>query len=233
MPDILVIDDDEDFVRMVGPLLESRGYAVRIARTGAKGMAMCQESAPHGVLLDGLLPDTNGITWLEKFRTMQPDTPVWLVSAFRFAQEAKAHARLTKELGAKVLSKPIDVSVLMSQITAAIISVEDLPELDDAQLLSDLEAEFTAELPGKLAHLQQAVREFAAQPTPQSYSAALMQAHKLHGSAGMYGLNELGERAGLLEKMLREAEPGSANGGMHQLDARTQAMQLVSRLSEP
>ena len=228
MPDILVIDDDSDFVRLVVPLIELRGYDVRVARTGAMATVMCAERTPDGVLLDGLLPDTNGMVWLTQFRMTHPQTPVWFVSAFRFAQEAKAHARLTRDLGAKVLSKPIDVPALAAQMVTA-IPVDDLQLLDDAELVGDLEAEFAAGLPEKLAHLREAVCAFAAQPSEASYQAALVQAHKLHGSAGMYGLDELGERAGELERMLREGQPGAGEGRVNQaLIATTDAM-IASR----
>jgi DNA-binding response OmpR family regulator len=228
MADILLLDDDEDFVRLMTLQIEARGHQVRVARSGARATAMCQEKAPDAVLVDGLLPDTNGIVWLGKFRQSQPQTPVWFISAFRFAQEAKSHALLTKELGAKVLSKPVNAAVLLDELCAALPAAadEDLPHIDDAQLISDLEAEFSAELPEKLERLRLAVQEFTQRPSNDSYEAALLLVHKLHGSAGMYGMDALGERAGHLEKMLREAAP---QGGhvKPELLVRTEAMLAV------
>jgi len=224
MPDILMIDDDDEFVGMIMPLLSSRGFSVRVARTGTHAMAMCQEHQPHGVILGALLPDTNGIAWLQKWRPTRVTTPVWFVSAFRFAQEAKAHALLTKTLGAKVLSKPMNPLTLVEQIVSQ-LAIIDLPVVADVEMLDDLEAEFAKRLPEKLSQLCSAVRAFVSTPNAQSYESALMQAHRLHGSAGMYGLAELGERAGHLERVLREAGPAARKGGVNQeLIAKTEAM---------
>ncbi|MEO9779826.1 MAG: response regulator transcription factor [Sedimentitalea sp.] len=57
---ILVVDDDADFVRDVATALESRGYSVRSAGSVAEARSRLAEFTDELVLLDLLLPGTNG-----------------------------------------------------------------------------------------------------------------------------------------------------------------------------
>jgi len=52
---ILVIDDDIDFVESVVNLLEAKGYAVASAYNGTEGVAKAKESKPDLILLDVMM----------------------------------------------------------------------------------------------------------------------------------------------------------------------------------
>jgi CheY-like chemotaxis protein len=72
---VLVIDDDQDFVRLVSRLLDSpiRRYQVATALSGQEGLAMMRHHQPDLVLLDLGLPDLDGTQMIERIR----DNPLW------------------------------------------------------------------------------------------------------------------------------------------------------------
>ena len=59
-PAILVVDDNDDNAEIVRTLLESRGFAVLVARDGDEAMTLFESSRPALVLLDVLMPGRSG-----------------------------------------------------------------------------------------------------------------------------------------------------------------------------
>jgi len=59
-PAILVVDDNDDNAEIVRTLLESRGFAVLVARDGDKAMTLFESARPALVLLDVRMPGRSG-----------------------------------------------------------------------------------------------------------------------------------------------------------------------------
>ena len=59
-PRILVIDDEPQIHRFLGPALEAAGYEPLRADTAAEGLAAIARRAPDAVVLDLGLPDIDG-----------------------------------------------------------------------------------------------------------------------------------------------------------------------------
>ncbi len=72
---ILAVDDDRDFVRLVARLLDDpvRRYQVVGAYSGQEGLALMRHHTPDLVLLDLRLPDMDGQEIVERIRA----TPAW------------------------------------------------------------------------------------------------------------------------------------------------------------
>src|SRR5262245_8623010 len=79
---ILVVDDDQDFLSLSVPALEQRGHTVAVARSGAEATAICASRHLDLVVVDGLLPDVDGLRWISAWRRSDATTPVVFVSAF-------------------------------------------------------------------------------------------------------------------------------------------------------
>lgn len=104
---ILVIDDEDDILKLVQTCLEIMGgWQVMTTHSGQEGLHLAQDIQPDAILLDIMMPDEDGLNTLKKLQssTVTSNIPVILLTARgRFFKQ-----RLT-ELGVKgVLNKPFN-----------------------------------------------------------------------------------------------------------------------------
>jgi DNA-binding NtrC family response regulator len=78
--DILVVDDEKDFVEMLSPRLEEAGHRVRTAYDGDAGLAALEEAEPDVVVLDIRMPGKDGITVLKAIKNRHPIVEVILLT---------------------------------------------------------------------------------------------------------------------------------------------------------
>jgi DNA-binding response OmpR family regulator len=82
-PRVLIVDDDEEGSRAVSHVLKSEGFAPFTAATGAQGLMLAHKLRPQAIVLDYLLPDTDGrelISWLRAHPRTQNVPIVMLTS---------------------------------------------------------------------------------------------------------------------------------------------------------
>src|SRR5689334_5137554 len=90
---ILVVEDEEALGEILCSLLTERGERASHARNGQEALNLLKES-PGGfqlALSDIIMPEMNGIQFLEQARHLYPDLPVIMLSALhdiRIALEA-------------------------------------------------------------------------------------------------------------------------------------------------
>ncbi|AFZ36109.1 response regulator receiver protein [Stanieria cyanosphaera PCC 7437] len=80
---VLVVDDYADILYLFKLSLESEGYEVKQASNGKEALAMVKEINPELVVLDVMMPDTDGLEVTRQIRS-QPSLstmPILLVSA--------------------------------------------------------------------------------------------------------------------------------------------------------
>lgn len=65
---VLVIDDDHDFLASMVALLRPLGYHVATARDGQEGWAKIVSDKPDVLLMDWVLPDTDGVALIRRMR---------------------------------------------------------------------------------------------------------------------------------------------------------------------
>lgn len=115
-PRILVIDDEPQIHRFLGPALDAAGYEAVRADTGAEGLKEIARKAPDAVVLDLGLPDLDGKAALVKARAFY-EGPILILSA-RDRETEKIDAL---DLGADdYLEKPFGVGELLARLRAAL-----------------------------------------------------------------------------------------------------------------
>ncbi|BAU63882.1 response regulator receiver protein [Stanieria sp. NIES-3757] len=80
---VLVVDDYADILYLFKLCLESEGYEVKQASNGKQALEMVQEINPELLVLDVMMPDTDGLEVTRQIRS-QPSLssmPILLVSA--------------------------------------------------------------------------------------------------------------------------------------------------------
>jgi DNA-binding response OmpR family regulator len=80
---VLVVDDNEDNLRVTEEILKTKGFTVNVAYDGASALRSIEPSRPDVVLLDLMLPDMDGMEVLDRLRTNSEHAhlPVILVTA--------------------------------------------------------------------------------------------------------------------------------------------------------
>ncbi len=116
---ILVVDDDEDIVRVVRINLELEGFQVDTAGDGVAAIERALEQPPDLVLLDIMMPRMDGLTALRRMREHPSlaGTSVVLLTARGLTED-----RVTGlELGADdYITKPFDVEELIARVKAVL-----------------------------------------------------------------------------------------------------------------
>jgi DNA-binding NtrC family response regulator len=78
--DILIVDDEQDFVEMLSLRLTDSGHRVRAAHDGDAGLAALEEAECDVVILDIRMPGKDGITVLKAIKSSHPVVEVILLT---------------------------------------------------------------------------------------------------------------------------------------------------------
>jgi two-component system KDP operon response regulator KdpE len=126
-PRILVIDDEPQIHRFLGPAMDAAGYDYIRAEDGGSGLREIARKAPDAVVLDLGLPDMDGRDVLEKARAFYPG-PIIILSA-RDRETEKIDAL---DAGADdYVEKPFGVGELLARLRVALRHrlLRDTPQL--------------------------------------------------------------------------------------------------------
>src|SRR5262245_37122242 len=80
-PQILVVDDDPNVLRVMKRGLVYAGYAVDEASTGESALASARDRPPDLVILDVMLPGVDGLEVCRRLRQVSPQLPILLLTA--------------------------------------------------------------------------------------------------------------------------------------------------------
>ena len=78
---ILLVDDEQDFLEPIAFWLEAKGYGVRMAPNGKEALRLIEEEAPNIILLDINMPVMNGVDTLKNIRENHQTLPVIMITA--------------------------------------------------------------------------------------------------------------------------------------------------------
>jgi CheY-like chemotaxis protein len=79
---ILCIDDEQTALQLRQTLLESAGYRVLGAKSGALGIKAFKSEAIDAVILDYWMADMNGLQVARELRRNNPSVPIIILSAY-------------------------------------------------------------------------------------------------------------------------------------------------------
>lgn len=119
---ILLVDDDDDFRRMIQLTLQKFGYEVIEARNGKEALRLQRESGADVMLTDLIMPEQEGLETIQAFRRQFPHVNIIAMSGGgRYnLTDFLATARL---FGAKrTLVKPFAKEALLAAVQAVLPS---------------------------------------------------------------------------------------------------------------
>ncbi len=120
---ILVVDDDSEIRRLLGDYLARNGYRVSTAGGGREMQQSLKVSAPDLIVLDLMLPGTDGLELCRQLRA-ERDTPVIMLTA----RGDETDRVIGLELGADdYLAKPFNPRELLARIKGVLRRTRALP----------------------------------------------------------------------------------------------------------
>jgi len=130
-PSLLLVDDDDPFLKRLAKAMEKRGFEVETAGSVAAGRAIATARSPAYAVVDLRLEDGNGLDVVEVLREKRPDCRVVVLTGYG----AIATAVAAVKIGATdYLSKPADAI----DITNALLATgDDLPPPPENPMSAD------------------------------------------------------------------------------------------------
>lgn len=128
-PVILVIDDDVAICELLSDVLGAHAFEVVACQNGGEALATVARRADIAlVLLDMILPDTNGLLVLQQLQRTRPELPVIMLSGLG----SESDVVVGLEMGADdYIAKPFNARVVVARVKAVLrrsgaIGVESL-----------------------------------------------------------------------------------------------------------
>jgi DNA-binding NtrC family response regulator len=121
---ILLVDDEVDFIVTLAERLELRGVNARVAHDGEAALKAVADNVPQVIVLDVMMPGMKGIEVLQKIKGEHPEVKVILLTGqgkTRDGIEGMQHGAFA------YLTKPLDLEELIRTIDEAISSPEGTP----------------------------------------------------------------------------------------------------------
>ena len=117
---ILVVDDEIESVKLIGLMLQRRGYEIVAARSGAQALEKAQAEKPDLIILDVMMPDMDGYEVCRRLRA-NPGTatlPIIMFTAKTMIDDKVAGFQAGAD---DYLTKPVHPEELASRIEAVLL----------------------------------------------------------------------------------------------------------------
>lgn len=128
---LLIVDDDESFLKRLARAMEKRGFSPEMAGSVVAGKAIATARPPAYAVLDLRLDDGSGLDIVETIREKRPDSKIVILTGYG----AIATAVAAVKIGATdYLSKPADANDVTNALLA---NGEDLPPPPENPMSAD------------------------------------------------------------------------------------------------
>jgi two-component system, response regulator RegA len=126
---VLLVDDDEVFVHVLGRALAARGFEVASARDSSDALARCADFQPRFIVLDLKLGSESGLALIPRLTAARPGARILLLTGYASIATA---VEAIKRGAHDYLAKPVDadqvVQALLGQSSAQAGTSEQLPD---------------------------------------------------------------------------------------------------------
>lgn len=130
MTDILIVEDDRELAALLRDFLQAENYTVSIAENGEKALNLYEKYGAKLILLDIMLPKTDGFAVCAGIRE-QSNTPIIIISS-KTEKDDKLNGFI---LGADdYIEKPYDIDILLAKIAGIFKRRYSLEEISEGNL---------------------------------------------------------------------------------------------------
>ncbi len=119
---ILVVDDDQDDLKMISMILEPEGYEVVTAENGLDALQQVESKSPDLILLDVMMPELDGFAASDKLKSSPKSQGIPIVLLTGVAKQiTKSKYPINGVLRAQVeeyLEKPVEPEELLRVVAS-------------------------------------------------------------------------------------------------------------------
>jgi two-component system OmpR family response regulator len=135
---ILVVDDESSISDLISTSLRFVGFDVRTAATGSEALTVAEEFKPHAVVLDVMLPDSDGFEVCRQLRSEGLNVGVLFLTAKDGMEDKVAGLTIG---GDDYMTKPFSLEELVARLRALLrrIGVVEIDTDDEKIRFADLE----------------------------------------------------------------------------------------------
>ena len=135
---ILVVDDESSISDLISTSLRFVGFDVRTAATGSEALTVAEEFKPHAVVLDVMLPDSDGFEVCRQLRSEGLNIGVLFLTAKDGMEDKVAGLTIG---GDDYMTKPFSLEELVARLRALLrrIGVAEINTDDEKIRFADLE----------------------------------------------------------------------------------------------
>jgi DNA-binding response OmpR family regulator len=105
---ILVVDDEPPIRDLLASYFKKHGYDVTTASDASETMRLADEVPLHLVILDVLLPDSDGLEILQQLKAAHPNLPIIIMTGIGFDEELLQESIQTGASGYVSKTLPLD-----------------------------------------------------------------------------------------------------------------------------
>jgi DNA-binding response OmpR family regulator len=118
---VLLVDDEEEFVKALAERMEMRDVGSEVALDGEQALELVKDEIPDVMVLDLRMPGIDGLEVLEKVKKAYPSVEVIILTG----HGSEKDETIARRLGAyDYLNKPVDLDSLMDRIKKAYRKVQ-------------------------------------------------------------------------------------------------------------
>lgn len=128
---VLLVDDERVLTNLVSRALQYEGWVIEVAHDGQEALQMFRQMSPDVVVLDVMLPDTDGFQILQKFRQSGTYTPVLFLTA-----RDSVHDTVSGLIagGDDYMTKPFSLEVLVVRLRTLLRRLNETTHPDNEVL---------------------------------------------------------------------------------------------------
>lgn len=135
---ILLVDDEQDILEIVGYNLAQEGYQIVTATNGKEAVLKAKKELPHLIIMDVMMPEMDGMEACEQIRKIPELSNV--IVTFLTARSEDYSQVAGFEAGADdYIAKPIKPKVLVSKVKALLRRLKEEEAKSDVLTVGNIE----------------------------------------------------------------------------------------------
>ena len=113
---VLLVDDEEQFLEALSERLEMRGLKVNAVTSGEDALSKVEDQNFDAIIVDLAMPGIDGIETLKRIKEKRPDLEIIMLTGHATVKRGIEAMRLGAE---DFLEKPVDLNELLEKIGEA------------------------------------------------------------------------------------------------------------------